>query len=258
MSKVFLALIDGMRPDSLTTCNHPFFRELQETSLHTMKMRTVMPSVTLPCHMSLFHGVCAERHGILTNTYVPQVRPVNGLCEVLNGAGKLNALFYTWEPLKDLARPLSLARSCYFSGKSYTYKVADLRVTEEAERMLKEENPPDFVFFYQCLVDEMGHKCGWMSEEYIQAVNTALTNVQSLAAILPEDYRLIVTADHGGHDRSHGTEADEDMVIPFFLKHSSIVPGELSGNANIIDIAPTVTRLLGVAPDPDWEGKALL
>ena len=57
MSKVFLALLDGMRPDSLTTCNHPFFRELLSTSRYSMNMRTVMPSVTLPCHMSLFHGV---------------------------------------------------------------------------------------------------------------------------------------------------------------------------------------------------------
>ena len=78
MSKVFLALLDGMRPDALAVCNHPLFQELLSTSRYTMNMRTVMPSVTLPCHMSLFHSVSADRHGILTNTYVPQVRPVNG------------------------------------------------------------------------------------------------------------------------------------------------------------------------------------
>ena len=28
-------------------------------------------------------------------------------------------------------------------------------------------------------------------------------------------------------------------------------------SGSILDIAPTVTELLGVAPDPDWEGKPL-
>ena len=170
MAKVFLALIDGMRPDSLTTCNHPFFRELLQTSRYTMHMRTIMPSVTLPCHMSLFHGVCAERHGILTNTYVPQVRPVNGICEHLAAAGKSCAFFYTWEPLKDLSRPQSLARANYYSGKLYSFEKADALVTDDAERMLRSGDAPDFIFFYQCNVDEVGHKYGWMSDEYIASV----------------------------------------------------------------------------------------
>ena len=38
-----------------------------------------MPSVTLPCHMSLFHSVDPDRHGITTNGYVPQVRPIKGM-----------------------------------------------------------------------------------------------------------------------------------------------------------------------------------
>ena len=43
-----------------------------------------------------------------------------------------------------------------------------------------------------------------------------------------------------------------------FLRHSTIAPGVISGDTNIIDIAPTIAGILGVAPDPDWEGKGLL
>ena len=75
---------------------------------------------------------------------------------------------------------------------------------------------------------------------------------------MPPDYHFILTADHGGHDRSHGTENDTDMVIPMFLRHSTIAPGVISGDTNIIDIAPTIAGILGVAPDPDWEGEGLL
>ena len=258
MSKVFLALIDGMRPDSLTACNHPFFQELKKTSLCSMNMRSVMPSVTLPCHMSLFHSVCAERHGILTNTYVPQVRPVNGICEHLAAFGKSCAFFYTWEPLKDLSRPQSLARANYYSGKLYSFEKADALVTDDAERMFQAGDTPDFIFFYQCNVDEVGHKYGWMSEEYIASVKGALDNVQRIVKQLPEEYRVIVTADHGGHSRSHGTDMPEDMTTPFFLCHNTIEKGEISGTPSILDIAPTVAACLGLDPDPDWEGKSLL
>ena len=258
MAKVFLALLDGMRPDSLTACNHPFFQELLTTSRYSMDVRTVMPSVTLPCHMSLFHSVTPDRHGILSNTYVPQVRPIKGLCECLSDAGKNCAFFYTWEPLRDLSRPLSLARANYVSGKRYTYETADKMVTEDAERMILAGDTPDFIFFYQCLVDEMGHKYGWLSDEYIRAVETSLDNVQRLVKQLPSDYRVILTADHGGHNRSHGSDEKEDMTIPLFLCHSTIAPGKLPDGCSILDIAPTVTSLLGVEADSDWEGKALL
>lgn len=257
MSKVFLALLDGMRPDSLTAGNHPFYQELLKTGRYSMNMQAVVPSVTLPCHMSLFHGVTAGRHGILTNTYVPQVRPVRGICEVLAAAGKTSALFYTWEALRDLALPHSITRGSFVSGPQQTFAVADRLITEDAEKMLASGNLPDFIFFYQGQPDEAGHKYGWMTDEYMQAISESLDNVQRIAARLPPEYHVILTADHGGHDRTHGTELPEDMTIPFFMRHASLTPGEMTGNTCITDIAPTITSLLGLAADPDWEGRAL-
>ena len=81
--KVILVLVDGMRPDGLLQCGHPFVNELIANSTHALDAQTVFPSVTLPCHMSLMHSVDPQRHGILTNTYVPQVRPIVGLMDQL-------------------------------------------------------------------------------------------------------------------------------------------------------------------------------
>ena len=74
---------------------------------------------------------------------------------------------------------------------------------------------------------------------------------------LPDDYVIIVTADHGGHDRTHGTELKEDMIIPIMVlsKKEKIKPDYT--DACIKDIAPTVTNLLEVYPDEEWEGKSL-
>lgn len=257
MSKVFLILIDGMRPDSLTACGHPFYKELLSTSRYSLRTRTVMPSVTLPCHMSLFHSVAPERHGTVTNTYVPQVRPIKGLCEVLDGAGKSCAFFYDWEPLRDLARPLSIARADFISGSKESYPEADKRLTERVEAMLKSDNTPDFTFFYLCWADEAGHKYGWMSPEYLDSVRLCLDCAARAAALLAPEDVLILTADHGGHDRCHGTEMPEDMTIPLFIRYKGITPGDIPGESSILDIAPTVAAYMGVPSDPDWEGRSL-
>lgn len=87
MNKVILISIDGMRPDGALQCGHPFVQEMMRRGAYALDAQTVMPSVTLPCHMSMFHSVAPDRHGITTNDYVPQVRPVSGLFEQISRAG---------------------------------------------------------------------------------------------------------------------------------------------------------------------------
>lgn len=202
--KVLLILADGLRPDALAACGHPYGIRLTELGCCCLETETVYPSVTLPCHMSLFHSVDPGRHGILTNTYVPQVRPVNGLCEQLNAAGKTCAFFYNWEELRDLSRPSSLAYSYFVSGGVYTYEKANEMVTANALSFIREEKP-DFAFVYLGLTDSAGHQYGWMGEEYLQACRQSLDEIQMLTESFMDEYTIIITADHGGHDRTHGS-----------------------------------------------------
>ena len=103
-----------------------------------------------------------------------------------------------------------------------------------------------------------GHCHGWMSNEYMAAMENSFNNISKLYNSLPDDYVIIVTADHGGHDRTHGTELDEDMIIPMMVLSKNEHPVFDFEGASIKDIAPTVTSLLGVFPDEEWEGKSLL
>ena len=47
-------------------------------------------------------------------------------------------------------------------------------------------------------------------------------SAKSPSRILP----LWFTADHGGHDRTHGTDSPEDMTIPFIIKGKNFKVGE--------------------------------
>ena len=128
--RVLLILVDGMRPDSLTDIQKA--QEIIKKSSYTMEAKTVTPSVTLPCHMSLFHSVDPSRHGTTTNTYAPQVRPINGLCEVIKYNNKSSAFFYNWEELRDLSRPDSLSFSYFCRDIDIGFDKADKIITDAA------------------------------------------------------------------------------------------------------------------------------
>lgn len=74
MKQVLYMSIDGLRPDALGVAQTPNFSRLMQRGADTLKAQSVMPSVTLPCHTSVFHSVPPERHGTTTNTYAPMVR----------------------------------------------------------------------------------------------------------------------------------------------------------------------------------------
>ena len=68
---LLLVVIDGLRPEALSQADCPSLQTLQQRGAWTLRARADMPSVTLPCHMSIFHSVPVIRHGISSNTWTP-------------------------------------------------------------------------------------------------------------------------------------------------------------------------------------------
>lgn len=256
-AKVLLILVDGMRPDAISACKNEFaVRMAEESTFCTMEAQTVFPSVTLPCHMSLFHSVVPSRHGILTNTYAPMARPVDGLVEKLHAAGRKCSFYYTWEELRDLAKPGTLTESVFATMYGADVQDPEEAVTKAAAAAVRRD-APDFLFLYLGLADETGHRYGWMSEEYLTAVSHAWDRIREITEELPEEYRVVILADHGGHEFNHGSDAPEDMTIPVIIKGKK--EDHFRGGAvSILDIAPTVADWLGVTADTAWTGRSLL
>ena len=253
--KVLLILCDGMRPDAIA--DNELTAYLQKNGTYSMGAQTVMPSVTLPCHMSLFHSVDPSRHGITTNTYTPQVRPIAGLFDVLSQKGLRCAMFYNWEQLRDLGRPGSLCRSELAALKYYGIEQAT-RMSYAAAKNAMAADELDFVFLYLGWSDEAGHAHGWLSPEYCHAVEESCRMVKDLIEEFGDQYTVIFTADHGGHDRSHGTDSPEDMTIPMFFLGAPFEAGKETKDLSIKDIAPTVANLFGARAPEEWEGKVIL
>ena len=253
--KVLLILVDGMRPDAI--CDLPHASKYLHMGARTLSARTVIPSVTLPCHMSLFHSVDPGRHGTTTNTYTPQARPIRGLCEVLKDAGKHCAFFYDWEQLRDLTRPDALVHTCFYNGSTLGWSKTNDLLTQNTISFLTEYEP-DFTFLYLGYPDDAGHRHRWMSLEYMEAITKSWENIDRIITHLSEDYTVIITADHGGHARTHGENTPEDMTIPIIAIGNDFPAGTTLNGVSILDLAPTIAELLGVQPDPVWDGIKLI
>ena len=253
--KVLLVLIDGMRPDAMVQV--PAARAVMEKAAYTLEGSTVYPSCTLPCHMSLFYSRPPLVHGITNNTYTARVRLQNGLWEWLKKENKKTVMFYSWEELRDLAKPGCLTDSIFAAGDQQGWLEANEKLTAACIEYLGKEKP-DFAFLYLGAPDGAGHKHGWMSPAYIHAMEQSWDCTRQVLENLPEDYAVIITADHGGHDKRHTTYMKDDMTIPVLLLNAGLPAGETVKRYNIMDVAPTVTGLLGVEPAMEWRGKSLL
>ena len=99
---------------------------------------------------------------------------------------------------------------------------------------------------------------------FLRAVRTADEGVARIVAAADGafgkgQYTLIVTADHGGHGRTHGTERSEDMTIPWIAWGKGVQPGghQLERGIHTMDTAGTALWLLGVNAPAECAGVAV-
>jgi glycerophosphoryl diester phosphodiesterase len=256
--RVVLFMLDGCRPDALDDAHTPVIDRLRCEGAWTAQARTVMPSITLPCHTSLFYSVHPEQHGITTNDWTPLDPPLPSLIEVISDSGYETAAFYSWEQLRDMAPPGTLDTSVYRRFSEHTVDELGRAAASEIVR-----RRPTFAFVYLEATDATGHRYGWMSPTYLQAVTKSdgivgqVIDALAAAGDLDETVCMVM-ADHGGHDHGHGTASTEDMTIPWIAWGAGVRRNHaVHGPVHITDVAPTVLYLLGIPIPSEWQGQVI-
>lgn len=258
MDPVILVSIDGMRPDGFQQAETPTIDAIIKRGAHTFNAQTVRPPITLPCHTSMFRGVAPDKHGITSNIWAPMARPIPSIVELVHRAGGKTAAFYNWEQLRDLSGPGALDFAFYWGFRNDENIEGDIVVARAAIDYIRTQQP-DFAFVYLGWTDEVGHKHGWMSDQYIHAISRADAALGEIIASLQETGRLeqttiLVQSDHGGHGFTH-TGEPEDMQIPWIIAGPRIKQGyTITGDVSIINTAPTLAKVVGVTPAPEWTG----
>lgn len=252
---VVVISVDGLRPDAIHRYPARTLQRLAREGVMADSAFTVRPSLTLPSHASMLTGMVPERHGITWNddrTDVEGVIEAVTAFDVAADAGLETAAFVAKAKLRHLFRPGSPA-FLVAPSRWDDYWPATRLVPTVVDYLRHEA--PSLLFVHVSEPDFAGHALGWMSFLYGWAVRRADGAVEAVLeaaehAFGAGAFTVIVTADHGGRGRGHGTEADEDMRIPWIAWGEGVAAGAVLGPVHTTDTAPTILWLLGL-PIPD-------
>lgn len=257
---VILTSIDGLRPDAIAAFDAPTLQRLTREGSYTLRASTITPSKTLPSHTSMLTGELPERHGVLWNNVVTAdsdriEQPT--VFSVAHARGYRTAAFFSKSKFQPFQRPDALDYSQAPGGWFGRWPAS--RTLTDVEKFLATSRP-NLLFVHLADPDRAGHASGWMSPAYGRAVRAADAAVARLisaadTALGAGAYTLIVTADHGGHDRNHGSDDPRDVTIPWIVWGRGVTAGELPDRAiRTMDTASTVLWLLGLDEPTEWAG----
>jgi arylsulfatase A-like enzyme len=80
---------------------------------------------------------------------------------------------------------------------------------------------------------------------------------------LLDDAIVVFTADHGEEFHEHGHFGhgqalfEEGVRVPLIFVGPGIAAGRVDENVSLVDVAPTLLDLLGLQPQPSFEGRSL-
>lgn len=258
--RVIVVSIDGLRPDAIGEYDAGHVERLMREGSHSLEARTIFPSKTLPSHTSMLTGVEPEDHGITWNSRQTDEHGVVGVPTIFGLArrrGLRTAAFFSKAKFRHLVRPASLDH-WRAPESNLTHWMAP-RTVASAVSYLRHERP-NLLFVHIGEPDYAGHVFGWMSFVYGMAVKRADAAVGSIVEAADEaygrgNYTLILTSDHGGHDRDHGSADPRDMTIPWIVWGKGVDAGRtLPEGIQTMDTAATALWLLGVDVPDRWAG----
>ena len=257
---VVVISVDGLRPDAISRFEAGTLQRMMQEGRYSLSAQTISISKTLPSHTSMFTGVDADVHGITWNSdktgdfgYVK----VPTAFRLATDAGFTTAAFFSKPKFHHIAEPGTVHHVRGPTGGVIPWNSGKtLGLLEE----YLDHARPNLLFVHLSDADFAGHNFGWMGWMYGMAVrqsDIAVARVLALAdrAFGRGGYTVILTSDHGGHGKSHGSTMPEDTTIPWIVWGAGVRTGsELSG-IRTMDTAATVLWLLNVATPGTWVGR---
>ena len=257
---VIVISIDGLRPDAIAKFNATTLCRLMWEGRYSLTAQTIAISNTLPSHTSMLTGVDADQHKITWNSDKSgqfghvEVPTAIGLA---HAAGFRTAAFYSKSKFHHIEAPGSLDHVRGPSGGVIPWNSG--RTTDLVVEHLREAKP-NMTFVHLADADFAGHNFGWMEHMYGMAVRETDRAVARIIAAADASfgrgaYTVVITSDHGGHKKSHGTTDPVDTTIPWIVWGAGVQPGALLTGIRTMDTAATVMWMLGLNAPASIVGK---
>ncbi|HSI09097.1 MAG TPA: alkaline phosphatase family protein, partial [Rariglobus sp.] len=205
---VFIISFDQAGNDSVAKAAMPLFKAMAAEGAHTWEAYTIVPSITLPSHVSMLTGVGIQKHQVLWNEW-DETRPKLTVSTIFHLAKErgLTTAMIAGKPKFITFRE---------AGGLDTFVIPEnakaAGIGAAVAELLKKQQP-NLVFIHFADPDTTGHQFGVNSPEKMQALadcDQALAVIRAAiaAAGIADSSVMILTADHGGHDRPAAEIAD--------------------------------------------------
>ncbi|HEY6528832.1 MAG TPA: alkaline phosphatase family protein [Cellvibrionaceae bacterium] len=251
---IFIVSFDGGKPSVIAQSAMPVLKHMQKQGASTWQAFTVDPSITLVSHTSMLTGVQPNKHLIDWNEWKPEkgLVQVPTIFALAKARGLITGLIAGKEKFKHLntAHSLDLFSIPAYNAREVAKTAADFILAKK----------PNLTFIHFADSDGAGHQYGWGSAEQKASFaeeDAALKILRDAIAQagIEKDSVIILTADHGGHDKTHGTTSLDDMHIPWIAWGKGVKAGyTIHQRVNTVDTAATALWLLGVDIPKEFDG----
>ncbi|WP_411971300.1 alkaline phosphatase family protein [Sphingobacterium sp. Lzh-3] len=270
--RIVVIALDGFSTEGFKGSKHPNLDQLFDKGLITLSSRPVIPSVTLPNWTSHLTGQGPEEHGITANNWTLSKHPLKAIEIDTDGFSpsifKLlkdkkpnakTAFYYNWAELINPINKKYLDEVSFEEDDKYKNNYS------KAVKFIGEnKNDPTLVFLYSVHVDHAGHGYGWMSPEYIAAIEEVDVEIGKFVQKLKDqnlddDTYFLLLSDHGGIAKGHGGVSMNEMQIPFGItgkkiKNLGMTDAFFNSNRNTSWI---LAKIFGIKDLPkSWTGIA--
>lgn len=253
-ARVIVISLDGARPDAIQQANTPHIDTLVARGAVAWHAETVFPPATIPGHASMLTGLDVQEHGVDHNDY--RADPIEAPTFLLaaHEAGFSAGMVSGKEKLIQFRQHADI---------DYVFaREGDRSVIDAAITML--DDGVEVLFVHLPNPDYFGHAFGWMTDIYISELYSTDYQLGRLLAWLDEndltdDTLIILTADHGGHDKVHGQRIPEDMRVPWIIAGPGVQAGiSIEADVSVADTAHTVLYALGLTRPESELGRVVL
>ena len=266
-TRVVMVLLDGFRYDSLSR-NEEFKSLMTEIEYDSVAipMITQIPTMSVPNWMTLITGAPPMITGVLGNLDSGSTAFENifsycsdwGLVSGVTGSDWFSQLIQVYVSDGAASTEENLSKASYFGSASSNPVLADRQRFESLNTAIM-GHPTRFDFFLAHLssLDNYGHLYGVENDpldRYWSTVSTFALQIRRSIANLPDDSILMIVSDHGHVDRGgHGGISDDILNVPLIVykKYSGLSRLTATlGKTKLpsIDVAPTISSLLGIPP----------
>jgi predicted AlkP superfamily pyrophosphatase or phosphodiesterase len=228
---VLIVSIDALHPDALSEKTSPTLYALMRPGRYTLEGKSVDPPKTLIAHTAMLTGLAPEENGKMDNDWKPGMPRVARatLFDDAKRHGFRTAFYYAKPKLGYL---VSKAVDAHALARDDGVDQAQAFFGKGGRR---------FVFLHVSGLENAGTDYGWLSPEYLDELSYIDLALAPLFEAVSQRgaHFIIVTSDHAGHDRQHGTSHPDDYKLPLIMAGERDLSPLPSG-------AYVITRLRGI------------